>query len=102
MAKARYLFQNQAANVAIGSSGRESVDSGRFMLKVWSPTADWDGGTVKLYIMAAGDFPLLVETFTEDTVYFGRCGESGEIEVFGCDLTGTAGDSADICVTISG
>ncbi len=85
-----------AVNIAAGLVAT-SV-GGEFVVKVWSPTADWDSGTVGVYILAADNTAILLQAFTEDGAYFGRVGSDERIVA---GVTTVAGASADLDCTVS-
>lgn len=85
-----------AASIAAGLVA--TTVGGEFVVKVWSPTADWDSATVSIYILAQDNTPILLQAFTEDGAYFGRVGSDERITVGVADV---AGASADLDCTVS-
>jgi hypothetical protein len=93
-----YIFQNATSNAAVPTP--RPVFDGKFTVKVWSPTSDWDSASVLLYVLAKDDELVLVHTFTEADSQFAYFGETGTEEVFTGAITGSLG-SSDLCMTIS-
>ena len=86
-----------AAQVAAANVG--TVEGGSFVVKVWSPTADWDSGTVGIYLLAPDNVAILLQEFTEDGAYFGSIGQGNERIVAG--VTTVAAASADLSATVT-
>lgn len=94
----QYLLQDQIANLTVAANtARAVVTDGDYVLKVWSPTDDYDGGTVNIYMMAADGTPILLQAFTEDGAMFGKAGQIPQ--TFKAELTGGSG-GADVSVTV--
>lgn len=77
----QYILKNQAADVAVAANPLEAlVDNTEFTIDIWSPSGNWGGGTVNVYMLSAvpgDDTPILLESFTEDTVRFGSKANEG-------------------------
>lgn len=97
----QFLLQRQSSDIAVGANPRDGlVDGEKFTIDVWSPTGNWGGGTVNVYMVAAetgDDTAILLESFTEDTVRFGEKASLGRR--FKADLVGATG--ADISCTLN-
>ena len=87
----QFLLQDQAADIAVAANPLVAlVDNKEFTLDIWSPSGDWGGGTVNVYMIAAaaGDStPILLEAFTEDAIRFGEKASFGRI--FKAEITGS-------------
>ena len=83
-----------AANLAAGVVGH-AVD-GPYVIKVWSETADWGGGTVTLYMMADDDTLIALTTFTANGIYEGVAGSHIERFVAGVSSSTTPDLSATV------
>lgn len=95
---AQYMLKNQASNLAVGSnSARGLVIDEDFVVKVWSPTGVFDGGTVTIYIIAADGTAIPIQSFTEAGAMFGKAGQIPQ--VFKAALSGTSG-AANVCATV--
>jgi hypothetical protein len=92
------IFDGETDNVLPANATVVHAEA-NFVVKVWSPTADYDSGTVTVYILADDDTAIALQTFTEDGAYFGRVGDEGERVTAG--ISGVAGASADISCTVS-
>ena len=97
----QYLLQNQTSDIAVDVNPLDGlVDGEKFTLDIWSPTGNWGGGIVNVYMIAAetgDDTAILLESFSEDTVRFGE--KAGLGRRFKAELVGAAG--ADISCTLN-
>ena len=97
----QHLLKNQASDIAVGANplfGR--LENETFTVDIWSPSGAWGGATVNIYMESAeaGDHtPILLESFTEDTVRQGFNGQIGRR--LKADVVGAI--AADISATLN-
>ena len=92
------IFDGETDDVLPANATVVSAVGGEFVVKVWSPTADYDSGTVTVYILASDNTAIALQTFTEDGAYFGRVGASERITA---GISGVLAASADISCTVT-
>ena len=93
------IYDGVTDNIAASASARATITGSR-VIKCWSATADFDSGTVTVYLVANDDSLIALTTFTTDGFYLLAVGDSSERIT--AKITGVVGASADISLTVGG
>lgn len=93
----QYLLNAQGSDLAVGANtDKVTLSDSDYTINVWSPGETTLLGQVDVYMEAQDGTPVLIESFTEPGVRYGKIGQMPRKLLAGCSGVSGAGVSCSI------